>query len=82
MMSFDLKKTLICHFHGNHFFSIQVRIKAGNKDFHYTTWTILPDRFTDEDLNSLSDEKIQFDVGTKIPTFYCNPEEDGIMRYS
>jgi hypothetical protein len=36
---------------------MQVRVNSGNKDFHYTHWTILPDRFRPNDLSSLSDTK-------------------------
>ena len=34
---------------------IQVRTSSGNRDVHYADWTIVLDRFTDEDLLNISD---------------------------
>ena len=59
----------------------QVRLGSGNKDYHYTHWTILPDRHTEADLESLSSEPpIRYEKPDP-EFFYTTPEEDQAIRF-
>lgn len=62
------------------FYSLKVRLGSGNKDFHYTHWTVLPDRFDDCDLIQLDDTKPCRITPPKLSTFYCSPEENISLR--
>ena len=55
-------------------------MSSGNRDYHYTHWTILPDRFADDDLKHLSDSPpIPPEHLTEV--FYCTDEDHKLLKY-
>ena len=65
-----------------HNFSFQVRLGSGNRDFHYTHWTVYPDRFVDAEFEDLSTEPVGH-PGANPPraSFLCSDSENESMRY-
>ncbi|XP_060599721.1 uncharacterized protein LOC132753283 isoform X2 [Ruditapes philippinarum] len=54
----------------------QVRLESGNKDFHYTHWSVIIDRFNPRDLKHLSLEPKALPIGGCDPmTFFLSKEE-------
>lgn len=54
----------------------QVRLGSGNRDFHYTHWSVLIDRFNPRDLQDLGIEPKAVPVGGPDPTaFFLSKEE-------
>ena len=76
-----LHLTLFCMFF--FFFFLQVRLGSGNKDFHYTHWTIYPDRFSAADLEEQNLTREIPEGRNPIPPaglFYCTNEENDCLR--
>ena len=61
---------------------LQVRAGSGNRDYHYTHWTILIDRATEEDLSDLSEIPKHVPIeGPDTSVFFLNDEEHQQLRY-
>lgn len=61
----------------------QVRLGSGNRDFHYTHWSILIDRFDPRDLQGLSTQPKQITAQGPDPTiFFLSSNEHEALRYS
>ena len=61
----------------------QVRAGSGNRDYHYTHWTIIVDRATEADLSELSDTpKLVPIEGPDATVFFVNEEEHHQLRYT
>lgn len=59
----------------------QVRVGSGNRDFHYTHWSVLVDRITPLDFPDLSRrEKTVCGDGPNPDFFYLNSEEHEMLR--
>jgi hypothetical protein len=56
-------------------------MNSGNNDYHYTHWTIYPDRFTADDLEALSPHR-KTAANSKPPPemFYCTAEENDYLQ--
>ncbi len=66
------------------FFVLQVRLSSGNRDFHYTHWTVLPDRFLPNEIAAVLGKATGDGVKDGDPPceiFYCNQEENTSLRY-
>ena len=55
---------------------------SGNKDFHYTHWSVLVDRATEADLEHLSDEaKVVQPEGPDPAMFFLSQDEENELRF-
>ena len=54
-------------------------MKSGNREAHYSHWTILPDRFTVDDLAEFSSE-IPPEHEIAASDFYCTAEENEVIK--
>ena len=60
-------------------FVIQVRVNSKHRDYHYTHWTIYPDRFVYNELGDLP-----ADNSDRVPVpreFYCTDAENTIAKF-
>lgn len=59
----------------------QVRLESGNRDFHYTHWSVIIDRFHPRDLQDLSIEPKAVPASGPDPkTFFLSKEEHASLR--
>ncbi|XP_052245660.1 uncharacterized protein LOC127854638 [Dreissena polymorpha] len=64
-----------------HIKAYQVRLGSGNRDFHYTHWSILIDRFDPRDLQGLSTQPKQITAQGPDPTiFFLSSNEHEALR--
>jgi hypothetical protein len=62
--------------------SFQVRLESGNRDFHYTHWSVIIDIFNPRDLKDLSIEPKALPIGGPDPmTFLLSKEEHASLRF-